>query len=356
VFEPLEIINSLSSCNTAYSSPSNIALIKYWGKHPVQLPANPSVSFTLDKCKTETRLKAEKTSGTLDYFDIEVVVDGKANEDFKPKIIHFFKRIEPYFNFLKDYRFKIETSNTFPHSSGIASSASGFSALAACLIKTEQKLAGDESHKLNLNKVSFISRLGSGSAARSVQGPLMVWGKHNDICGSQDEIAIKYDHIHPVFHDYQDVILLVDKGQKKVSSTVGHGLMNNHPFANARFKQAHDNMSALLIALSEGNLDDFIKITENEALSLHAMMMSSNPYFILMKPNTLHIIEHLWDFREKTGIPVSFTLDAGANVHVLFPNVHVTKVLELINTKLIRFCQNEHYICDNIGDGLKALS
>jgi diphosphomevalonate decarboxylase len=356
VFKALKTTIELKSTQVAFSSPSNIALIKYWGKHPVQLPANPSISFTLDKCKTETILSVKKASNLQKNFEIEVFVDGKANEDFKPKIIDFFERVEGYFSFLKDFKFKIETSNTFPHSSGIASSASGFSALAACLTKLEHMLADAKEDEFDWDKASFIARLGSGSASRSTQGPLMVWGNHEEVEGSSDQIAIKFDKVHSVFQDYQDVILLVDKGQKKVSSTVGHGLMNNHPYASARFKQAHDNMSKLLVALREGNLEEFIKITENEALSLHAMMMSSNPYFILMKPDTLHIIEHIWDFRKKTGIPVSFTLDAGANVHVLFPKDHITKVLELINTKLIRFCQNEHYICDNIGDGLKTLS
>jgi diphosphomevalonate decarboxylase len=355
VFKPLTTTTVLKNAEVAFSSPSNIALVKYWGKHAVQLPANPSISFTLDKCKTETKLRIEKTTQPVDHYAIDVFVDGKTNDAFKPKIFDFFQRIEAYFGFLKDYKFTIETSNTFPHSSGIASSASGFSALAACLVKIEHLLCGQE-EDFNCEKASFIARLGSGSAARSTKGPLMVWGSHKDVEGSNDEIATKFDDIHPVFQDYQDVILLVDKGQKKVSSTVGHGLMNGHPYASARFQQANENLSKLLVALKAGNLEDFIKITENEALSLHAMMMSSNPYFILIKPNTLKIIEKIWDFREKSGIPVSFTLDAGANVHVLFPKVHVTKVLELINTKLIRFCQNEHYICDNIGGGLNTLS
>ncbi len=353
--QPLQIKTPLAEYRCGYSAPSNIALVKYWGKYPVQLPANPSISFTLHNCKTETYLSIEKAEGTLENFSVTVFVDGLENENFKPKILKFFDRVGAYFHFLKDYHFTIETSNTFPHSSGIASSASGFSALSACLVKIEHVLSGHED-TFNLEKASFMARLGSGSAARSTQGPLMVWGKHHEIEGSNDDFAIKYEKIHPIFQDYQDVILLVDKGQKKVSSTVGHGLMNEHPYAEARFKQAHENMSKLLVALKEGDLEKFIKITENEALSLHAMMMSSNPYFILMKPNTLKIIETVWDFRAETGIPLSFTLDAGANVHLLFPKSHETKVLQLINTKLVDFCENEHYICDHIGEGIVALS
>lgn len=354
MFEPLEISVNLDQTQVAYSAPSNIALVKYWGKYPVQLPANPSISFTLDQCKTETTLYIERTTSELKNFSIEVLVDSKANADFKPKIIKFFERIEPFFSFLKNYHFKIDTNNTFPHSSGIASSASGFAALASCLVSIENRLAGIE--KFDHQKASFVARLGSGSASRSINGPMMVWGNHKDILESNDDIAIAYNQVDDVFKTYQDVILLVDKGQKQVSSTVGHDLMKNHPFAKPRFDQAHHHLSDLLNVLKNGNLKKFIEITESEALSLHAMMMSSQPYYILMKPQTLKIIEHIWDFRNSSGIPVSFTLDAGANVHVLFPKAHKTKVLELINTQLIGYCENEQYICDNIGKGVKLLS
>src|SRR6185437_12238620 len=86
-----------------------------------------------------------------------------------------------------------------------------------------------------------------------------------------------------------------------------------------RFAQAHQNLSAIKKVLENGDLEEFIKITESEALTLHSMMMTSMPYFILMKPNTLEIINRIWKFRETTNVPVCFTLDAGANVHVLYP-------------------------------------
>lgn len=344
----------LDKISIGYSAPSNIALVKYWGKYPVQLPANPSISFTLSECKTETVLDIKRLDKTSSSFNLDVLVDGKINESFKPKILNFFKRIESYFEFLRDYHFSINTHNTFPHSSGIASSASGFAALASCLVKFEQELT--EKEHFNHSKASFIARLGSGSAARSIAGPMMVWGKHKGVEDSNAETAVVFDDIHDVFKDYQDIILLVDKGQKQVSSSVGHDLMNKHPFAKSRFQQAENHLSEILTVLKQGDLDRFIDITESEALSLHAMMMSSRPNFILMKPQTLDIINHIRAFRLETGIPVGFTLDAGANVHVLFPKTQVTKVLELINTKLVQFCQNEHYICDNVGKGIMPLS
>ena len=149
---------------------------------------------------------------------------------------------------------------------------------------------------------------------------------------------------------------MVDKGVKQVSSTVGHDLMIGHPFAKARFEQAQDHMSDLIPILKKGDLDSFIKIVEKEALSLHAMMMTSDPYFILMKPNTLKIIESIWAFREHTGCHICFTLDAGANVHVLFPNKDKELVDAFVSKELAGYCQNNQYIKDHVGLGAKTVS
>jgi diphosphomevalonate decarboxylase len=201
-------------------------------------------------------------------------------------------------------------------------------------------------------KASFLARLGSGSACRSVKGSVVVWGNHAEIEGSSDLFGVEFPaKIHENFKNYQDTILLVDKGEKQVSSTVGHDLMQNHPFAEQRFAQAHDNLAKIKNILETGNLDEFIKIVESEALTLHAMMMTSLPYFILMKPNTLEIINTIWRFRNETNIPVCFTLDAGANVHILYPENVREHVLQLIKGELVGYCQNGNYICDSIGTG-----
>jgi len=339
-----------------WSSPSNIALVKYWGKKEYQIPENPSISFTLDHCKTTTSLSFSRNENK-DEFSFEVFLDGELKEDFKPKIETFFKRVEVYLPFLKDYHFKIETTNTFPHSSGIASSASGMSALALCLMSVEEDLDVDHFDDYFYQKASFLARLGSGSACRSIEGDLIVWGKHKEIDGSSDLFGIKYPfEVHQNFKNYQDTILLVDKGEKQVSSTVGHNLMHNHPYANRRFEQAHQNMSVLIDVFKNGDIDAFVKIVESEALTLHSMMMTSMPYFILMKPNTLEIINKIWTYRNQTESKVCFTLDAGANVHVLYPENEKEAVLEFIKRELVEYCQNGHYICDQIGFGAQLIN
>ncbi|WP_299366597.1 diphosphomevalonate decarboxylase [Winogradskyella sp.] len=360
----LESYNSnIEKGKVKWSSPSNIALVKYWGKRQHQIPENPSISFTLSNCKTITEVTYTKKED--DGFSFDVIFEGEKNEAFKPKIQTFFERIETYMPFLKDYHFTIETSNTFPHSSGIASSASGMSALALCLMSIEEKLSviqspdgkrqDEESQDYFNKKASFLARLGSGSACRSIEGELVVWGQ-NESTESSNLYGIKFDgEVHPNFKNYQDTILLVDKGEKQVSSTVGHQLMHGHPFATERFKQAHHNLARLKAVFASGDLDSFVKIVESEALTLHAMMMTSMPYFILMKPKTLEIINKIWAYRESTDSHVCFTLDAGANVHVLYPENEKDSVLRFIKNELADYCQNKKYITDYVGKGAQLM-
>ncbi|MES2488024.1 MAG: diphosphomevalonate decarboxylase [Bacteroidota bacterium] len=338
----------------SWSAPSNIALVKYWGKKANQIPANPSISFTLSNCKTITTLSFEEKKKS-DGFSFDLLFEGQPKESFRPKIEKFFERIAAYLPFLKSYHFTIDTKNTFPHSSGIASSASGMAALAVNLMSLERLLNPDMTNDYFYQKASFLARLGSGSACRSVKGSTVIWGNHADTPGSTDLFGIPFNEVNEVFKTYQDTILLVDKGEKQVSSTVGHDLMHGHPYAESRFAQAHTNLTAIKKALVEGDLNAFIKITESEALTLHAMMMASQPYFILMKPNTLEIINRIWKYRTETSVPVCFTLDAGANVHVLYPENVAGEVLAFIKADLLGYCQNNQYICDKIGTGSQPL-
>ena len=343
--------NKIQKGSISVQSPSNIALVKYWGKKPVQIPANSSISFTLKNCYTQTTISFEKSN----EFQIDLSVDGKKNIAFLPKIEQFFKRIKEYSPYIYDYKLQIDTHNTFPHSSGIASSASGFSALAYAVVQLEKQLS-NLNEKEAMIKASFLSRLGSGSACRSLFGPLAIWGKHEKLKYTSDLYAIEYQEIHDVFKDFQDTILLIDKGQKKVSSTIGHNLMTNHPYAKQRFLQAQENIISMISILKSGNLDEFIAKTESEALTLHGMMMTSNPYFVLMKEGTLSCINKIWEFREEKKIPLCFTLDAGANLHVLYPKHFTQEVLDFIRQELIVYCENQQYICDEVGIGAKVLN
>lgn len=338
-----------------WQTPSNIALVKYWGKSNPQIPKNASISFTLNNCHTITTidfLKKEKSNEVT----FNLFFEGKEKEEFKPKIAEFFQRIHEYCPYVFEYDMTINSTNSFPHSSGIASSASGLSAIAMCLMSLEKEINSDLSEEFINKKASFLARLGSGSASRSIEGPLVVWGKHPQIEGSSDLFGVQFPYkVHSFFENYQDVILLVDKGEKQVSSTIGHNLMHNHPYAENRFLQANENLAKMSKIIQDGNVKEFINLVESEALTLHAMMLTSNPYFILMKPNTLEIINKIWEYRQEQNSNICFTLDAGANVHVLFPENEKEKVIQFIDNELSKFCQKNHYICDTVGFGAKKL-
>ncbi len=329
-------------------SPSNIALIKYWGKKGNQIPANPSLSFTLSKSYTETEIiyYPKKDKG----ISIEFLFEGKKNEHFEQKIKVYLEKIVPFFPFLNKLHLKINSKNSFPHSTGIASSASSMSALALCLCEIEKKhydtLRTNEDF---LQKASFIARLGSGSAARSVFSYAATWGEFVENPVSSDEYASPLlFELHPIFKNYHDAILIVSSKTKKVSSSAGHALMPKHPFAKARFNQAKNNLKLLLKALETGNQNVFIEIVENEALTLHALMMSSSPGYILMEPATLQIIEKIRQYRQKTGIKLCFTLDAGPNVHLLYTVNDSDKVEKFIEKELSAYCENNLWIKDEI--------
>lgn len=335
----------ISSQKVTESCPSNIALIKYWGKYENQIPANPSISYTLNLCKTNTEMQffaGEK-------FSVQTFLGGKEELKFAEKIEKYFKNIQEYLPWILKGSYLIKTENTFPHSSGIASSASGFGAIAKCLMQLDQAFSGSANEEVTLNKASFLARLGSGSACRSLFDGLVVWGETKEVSGSSDLFAVPYpnDDIHSIFRNFKDWVLLIHEGEKSVSSTVGHGLMNTNPYAERRFQEAHDNFVTLKMILKTGDMPAFIKLVEHEALTLHAMMMMSEPAFILMKTGTLAVINKIWDFREKTDLPLFFTLDAGANVHLLFPaNKDEDQIKEFIIKELVQHTQNNGVVKD----------
>ena len=325
--------------------PSNIALIKYWGKYENQIPANPSISYTLNQCRTITEMEFAEGEN----FSVKLFLSGKEEPKFAEKTAKYLAGIEKYLPWVLRGSFVIKTENTFPHSSGIASSASGFGALAKCLMALDKEISGEKSYEETLQKASLLARLGGGSACRSLYNGLVVWGATPVVSGSADEYAVPYpvSEIHPIFRDFNDWVMLIHEGQKSVSSTVGHGLMNGNPYAQVRFAEAAKNFFTLQEILKNGDMDGFIKLVEHEALTLHAMMMVSDPAFILMQTGTLETIHKVWDFRSETGLPLFFTLDAGANVHLLFPNDgQQERIKAFIETELIAYTQSGGVVKD----------
>ena len=334
---------------TQWQSPSNIAIVKYWGKHGQQLPNNPSVSLTLSEAHTQTTLCWEPKSEQ--GISISFLFEGQPNAAFAKKIEAFIAQQLDLFPFISQLHLSIESHNSFPHSSGIASSASSMSALVLALLDMEQQLGQHYTPQAFLQKASYLSRIASGSAARSVFPVASLWGETPSFPDGNNEYAVALSDLHPIFSNYRDSILIINAGTKAVSSRAGHALMDGNPFAELRYQEAHNNTHLVLKAMQQGDLEVFMRIAEAEALQLHALMMTSNPSFILMKPYTLAAIEKVRAFRAETHIPLCFTLDAGPNLHLLYPDEYHQKVQVFIQNDLADYCENRLWINDKVGTG-----
>jgi len=299
-----------------WKTPSNLALIKYWGKYGRQLPQNPSISLTLQNAYTDTKMTYAIKETKGDVIDLDFYFEGKANQAFKDKLVRFLESITDIFPFLYQVQLKIESHNSFPHSAGIASSASSMGALALCLCSLEQRIFGSlNEESAFLQKASF------------------------------------QDSVHSVFHSFHDDILIASRGEKSVSSRAGHALMEGNIYSANRYAQARQRFSELMSVLKAGDLDRFGEISENEALTLHALMMTSEPSYILMRPNTLQMIEKVRAYRQETKHPLYFSLDAGPNLHLLYPDAIKREVKEFIQSDLVQFCEDGEVIDDQVGMG-----
>ena len=217
-------------------------------------------------------------------------------------------------------------------------------ALAICALE-KKFFVSFRSEEDFLRKASYLARLGSGSASRSIYGGVVTWG-HFENEESSDEYATPLTGMHACFEDYRDSILIVDSKPKAVSSSQGHKIMNVSPYANVRFEGARRKIKELIKVMRTGDLERFVTIVENEALELHGMMLASN--YMLIKPQTLSLIEELRSFRKENAVPVCFTLDAGPNLHLLYPSAYAQKVKGFIDQMKPHY---ESFLHDRVGTG-----
>ena len=163
------------------------------------------------------------------------------------------------------------------------------------------------------------------------------------------------ENIHEVFHNFHDDILIVSQAEKSVSSRAGHALMENNSYAVPRYQQANTRLQKLMVALKEGDVNTFGQIAEDEALTLHALMMTSQPSYLLLQANTLQMINKLRGYRKDTSNPIFFSLDAGPNLHVLYPESVIHEVRPFIEEELVPLCEEGLWISDWVGDGPEQL-
>lgn len=333
--------------SVTWRCPSNLALVKYWGKYEEQLPCNPSISLTLSNAYTETKMDYKICDqSSLDFF-----FEGRSEPVFIQNISEFMDKLDNYFPFLAQLKLEIHSLNSFPHYTGISFSASVMGALALCLCSIEEDITGHKSEKdVFYRKAAFIARLGSGSATRSVYGGAVLWGKLLKIHGSSDLYGVQLESTS-FLDSLNDTILIVSTEKQKIFKSIDHEIMHNHSYSTIRFEQAKQHSIQMLDIIRNQDYFAFCQLVEEEALTLHALMMSASPSYLLLFPGTINIISKVRAFREKSEIPICFTLDAGPNVHLLYPNKYKSVIKQFIKDELLSYCEDEKWLDDCVGKG-----
>ncbi len=343
---PPHLPRHFTSFESAWRAPSNIAIVKYWGKQEVQRPANSNFSFTLKHCQTSTRVRF--TRRIPEQKASQVWFHGRPHPRFLPKIELFLKRAERHCPWISQLHLHIETANSFPHGAGLASSASAMAALGLCLSQFQRQFFDPEQTQAEfLEWASFLARLGSGSACRSIFAPAATWGVE------EEHRASPFENLHPTFRHLQDAILIVGESEKPLSSSEGHAQMQGHPFARARYHQAERHWQQLAQVLRSGEFTAFARICEAEAHALHAMISTAPGGAVLWHPQSLAVMNKIAGKRQE-GLPVCYTLDAGPNVHLLFPREYRRPVHAFVESELLPLLPTGRWIDDEVGPGPQA--
>jgi len=301
-------------------APSNIAFIKYWGNQADNQPFNSSISMTLSACQTITTVKRDN-SITADEISIQT-----KNESYETlvdqsikgtKIIEQISRIKKLAK-ARDF-VKIATKNTFPSKCGIASSASGLCALTAALLLAydQKKIFGN---KKELSKLVRLS--GSASAARSVFGGFVELTLEKK---QKDSYAVQIaDEKH---WDLVDIVAIITVQKKRTCSSEGHRLAITSPYFQTRILEMQPRIQDARRAIREKHISLLGTLSEQDTISMHMVMMTSQPPLYYWEPGTIAVMQEVMKIREQNNLPVYFSIDAGANVHVICEAQHA-KLME----------------------------
>ena len=289
-------------------APSNLAFIKYWGKvdDNLNLPANSSISMNLSGLTTTTTVDFDNQ-----YKSDLVIIDGKKDEKESLRVTLHLDMIR------KSAKIKLKarvvSQSNFPASTGLSSSASGFAALTL----SASTAAG---LKLTEKELSILARQASGSACRSIPSGFVEWKK-----GQTSNESFAYSLYPPYWWDLIDVVLVLSDGKKVVSTTDGQKLAFSSPFFTNRLERLESKIKKLKKSLAEKDFSEFGILVENEALELHAVMLTSIPSLIYLHPETLFFMQEVTKWR-KEGLEAYFSLNTGQALHILCQSKDLVRV------------------------------
>lgn len=278
---------------------SDIALIKYWGKKDevLRLPENGSVSIKLDGLDTVTTVEFQENLSKDD-----ITIQGQSNNKETARVIKHLDRIRKQFG--KDIYAKVVSQNTFPKGTGLSSSGSGFAALTFAATKSLEM-------DLNEKELSILCRQGSGTACRCACGGFIEW-----LDGDSSETSYSESFQSPNYWDIRDVVVVVDEGKKKVSSTEGHIMAQSSPFYQERQKRIKGKIDLIKKHITNKDFSKMGMLAEKEALEFHSILLTSEVAMIAWYPGTVEVMQEVVSLREE-GIECYFTINTGFNVHIL---------------------------------------
>lgn len=287
------------------SAPSNIALIKYMGKGSGQTAVNSSISYSLEHLRTFVEL--EETSEKHNQWEALVL------EDSDDVVLSDagVKRFLAHLDFLKakvgvDQSFMVRSSNNFPADCGLASSASSFAALT---LTFETWLKENKNKSLGtVSELASLSRQGSGSSGRSFFTPWALW--------RQD----KFEKAEGLPEDFKHWVIICDREKKLVSSSEAHKRVTTSLLMRGRVERAEDRLDQLMMALKAQNWNECFEVCWAEFWDMHVLFETSTPSFGYMNPLSVEVLNVIRDTWRRHDAGPIVTMDAGANVHCLWPS------------------------------------
>ncbi|WP_141732461.1 diphosphomevalonate decarboxylase [Oligoflexus tunisiensis] len=330
--------------NANYSAtvPSNIAFIKYWGKRPnaPQWPANDSLSMTLNQLATRT--SARRYQGDDHSLRLGDRMYTRNDKQLGKTFVHL-DRLALRFGFTQ--KLQITSTNSFPMGAGIASSASGLAALtlASLMAWTDSKNWDDlERHGFDRTMLADLSRLGSGSACRSLFGGFVQWE------AGPDPDSQRYASLFSDEHwALRDTVVLFSSEQKAVGSTAAHELAWSSPLFIPRLSGLPERMELVKQAVADREIQALGLWLEVEALEMHAVIMTASQPVHYLNQEALQFLADLRQARQQGEIHAYFTIDAGPNIHV----IHEAGEHERLKLWLQRRMAADRLLHDSVGAG-----
>ena len=292
---------------TALAHP-NIAFIKYWGNRDnhLRLPVNGSISMNLDGLFTRTTVTFNSSKqDSLSINDHAVIGKGLDRVSSMLDLVRGMANINEHA--------EVVSTNNFPAGAGIASSAAAFAALA---------LASSRAAGLTLSEaqLSRLARRGSGSASRSIPSGFVEWKT-----GTGDDDSVAESIAPPEHWALADCIAIVNASHKKTGSTEGHAIAGTSPLQNARVEDTLRRLEFCRKAILNKDFESFANIIEHDSDIMHSVMMTSNPPLMYWQAGTVGIFHEVRSWRA-SGLPAAYTVDAGANVHVICLRDHAKEI------------------------------